>query len=194
MNKIKILCAVIALVFVFGACNKSDTTDESQPIQKTTSQSKMIPIAKLTDRNEIEHLFLQKDIQEFFSKENSKEKLVFIEIIDNEKNGREAGLLYRIYNKESNVTETTMIAVLTLEEGIYYYVPPGGGGDIIARSTSCTTSDCSSESDGCVPSHWTSACTPCNNGGKCTRTTSSVTQAMPTLTDAIQYAVSVYLN
>jgi hypothetical protein len=52
--------------------------------------------------------------------------------------------------------------VLLIDEG-----DGGGGGHV-----SCTTSDCSSEPTGCVPSKPGLACTPCANKGKCTKTVS----------------------
>jgi hypothetical protein len=50
---------------------------------------------------------------------------------------------------------------------------------LLARGTiSCTTSDCSQETTGCVPKFEKGSdlgyCTPCNNGGKCTKTVSSI--------------------
>ncbi len=45
---------------------------------------------------------------------------------------------------------------------------------MVAGGTSCTTSDCASESTGCVPKSFLKGCTPCNNIGKCTRTTSNM--------------------
>ena len=189
-NVLSLLCTAIALVFIFGACNKNDMENSLQPLQTTTMQNKMIPIAKLTDKNEIEHLFLQKDVQEFFSKENPNAKLVFMEVMDEEKNGKEVGLLYRIYYGESNITATSLTLVLTLEGGVYYYVPIGGGG--YAVTTTCTTTECSSTT-GCQPQS-NNTCSTCPwPGAKCTRTTSSVRGSdLTELTDAIQYAVSVY--
>jgi len=150
-------------------------------------QSEGIPIAKLTDKNKIEHLFFQKDVQEFFAKENPNAKLVFMEVIDD---GKNAGLLYRIYYRESRIAETSIIPVITLIGDTYYYVPPGGGGSV--AKTTCTTSDCAS-SGGCTPAIWTAKCEPCDNGGTCTRTTGYASRgSLSELTDAIQYAVSVY--
>ena len=185
---ITLLLALPFLFFVTG-CKKEDT------IESVIQKSEKIPIAKLTDNNEIEHLFLQKDVQTFFStgnsdfsKGNSDGELVFIEVIDDEKNGEDAGLLYRIYYGEHNVAETSIINdVITFEDGIYYYALPGGG----TSKTSCTTVDCASSS-GCQPLT-NSTCSPCKNGGKCERRTTFVTAiALAPLTDAIQYAVSIY--
>ena len=169
MKKIIInLIALFILTFAFfiTGCKKEEVI---LPIQK----SEMIPIAKLTDKNEIVHLFLQKDVQAFFSKGNSifskgnpNEELVFVEVVDYDINDDEAGLLYRIYNSESGVIETSISMVVTFEGGIYY-VPPGGGGTTV----SCTTTSCTQEVNGCVP--YGTLCTPCKNGGLCTRTVTS---------------------
>lgn len=46
-----------------------------------------------------------------------------------------------------------------------------------AGDTSCTTSDCSQENRGCVVKYdqgQPGYCSPCNNGGKCTKTTSNI--------------------
>lgn len=49
----------------------------------------------------------------------------------------------------------------------------------VSGDTSCTTSDCSQEPRGCVVTYKLSkpgapgSCTPCSNGGKCTKTTSN---------------------
>ncbi|MDR1199088.1 MAG: hypothetical protein LBK94_08795 [Prevotellaceae bacterium] len=190
MKKALMLVAIFAVVgIVINGCKKKDTiVNDIQPTQKIAMQDEMIPIAKLTDKNEIKHLFLQKDVQEFFSKENPDAKLVFVEVINNEKKGNEAGLLYRIYYGKRNVTETSLTLTLILQNNIYYYLPSGGGSGS-GWTTSCTTKDCASESDGCVPKMG-GGCTPCKNGGDCTRTTSNV--ASIALTNAIHYAVSVY--
>ncbi|MDR0363540.1 MAG: hypothetical protein LBH92_00730 [Bacteroidales bacterium] len=183
---LSLLGIAMALVFIFGACNKNDL----QSIQKTT-QNKMIPIAKLTDKNEIEHLFLQKDAQEIFSKENPNAKLVFIEVVDYEKDGSTAGLLYRIYYEESNVSETSIISVITLIGDTYYYAVPGGG--ISIPKVICTTTDCSDSSTGCQPQS-DGSCSKCDllGLGKCTRTSTSVTsKSLSGLTNAIQDIVSI---
>jgi len=188
-NLLSLLSTVIALIFTITSCNKSEiVNDSNQPILTTTNPSGMVPIAKLTDANEIEHLFLQRDVQACFSRENPGQKLVFVEVKDDGKNGLEAGLLYSIYYEENAVKETSIIPVITLRENIYYFVPPGGGS---VSKTSCTTSECITETKGCQP-NWNGTCTPCKNGGKCTRTTTLVTGTMPELTDAIYYAISAY--
>ena len=163
-NLLFMLSTVIALVFVFAACNKSDDMmDNIQTVQK----GEMIPIAKLTDNDIIEFLFLQKDVQEFFIKENIDKKLIFVEVIDNEKNGEKAGLLYRIYDVKNKVAETTINYGLTLVDNFYYLSPMKS-----SLSVTCTTSDCASEQLGCIPDDF--ACTECANGGKCTKTVGSV--------------------
>lgn len=42
------------------------------------------------------------------------------------------------------------------------------------NNISCTTSDCSSEEIGCSPKPSELGCWPCNNGGKCTKTVTSI--------------------
>lgn len=46
------------------------------------------------------------------------------------------------------------------------------GGYMIASATSCTTSECSSETFGCTPNIY-GACRECSNKGKCTKTVTS---------------------
>jgi hypothetical protein len=191
MKNILLLVVIAAVVSITG-CNKNEeeTLNNGMPL-KSTIQSEMIPIAKLTEEGEIEHLFLQKDLQESYSKSNPDAELVFMEVMDYDKNGKEVGLLYRIYHPKSRVAETTLIMAITLEENIYYFVPGGVG-----ITTTCTTSDCSGSSTGCQPQS-DNSCSSCpwlTGGGKCTRSTSSnsLKGGMNGLTDAIQYAVSVY--
>ena len=43
----------------------------------------------------------------------------------------------------------------------------------VQGGTSCTTTDCSSSNTGCVPRLLFKGCTPCENEGKCTRTSSN---------------------
>jgi len=186
-----LLATVLALTFAFFVigCTKENN---NQPIQK----SERIPIAKLTDGNKIEHLFLQKDVKEYFSKRNADvqgyslknapdAELIFIEVVDEENDGEDVGLLYRIHYGEDNVTKTSIIFVLTLEGNIYYYKPDGGGG---SHST-CEGTGC--ESTECIPKA-TGGCTPCP-WGKCKITTESIkAEELTKLTGAIEYAVSVY--
>jgi len=199
----KIILSISSLVLVFGACNKSDV-DNVLPIEEATMQSKaaaiqtkMIPIAKLTEKNEIEPLFLQKDVQAFFSKENPEGKLVFVEVVDDKKFGNEPGLLYRIYYANNKTVETSIYFVLTSKERVYYISASSLGG----RKITCTTSDCSDEPQGCVPDSDTS-CTKCSKIlHKCTKTVESevladanmaLTRTVSNLRDALRYAVSVY--
>ena len=174
---------IVAIAFIFASCEKENPImNDIKPIQK----GEMVPIAKLTENNEIVHLFLQKDAQEFFSKESSavygssskntsNTRLVFVEVKDNNKNDKEAELLYRIYNDETKVVETSISTVLTLENGIYYAQVGGGAGTTL----SCTTSnrDCTQEANGCVPYGIT--CKPCSNTlAICTRTVFGVANTM----------------
>jgi len=195
MNRIIGIAALLVLTFAFFVigCTKEN---DNQPIQK----SERIPIAKLTDGNKIEHLFLQKDVKNFYSKGNADvqgyslknapdTELIFIEVVDEGNDGEDIGLLYRIRYEEGTVAETSIISsVLTLEENIYYYVPGGGGG----VKVSCTTSDCSGSDTGCQPQS-DNTCSKCFWGGTCTRTVSTVTEkSIGPITEAIEYAVSVY--
>ncbi|MBL7730038.1 MAG: hypothetical protein JNM88_02590 [Chitinophagaceae bacterium] len=53
-------------------------------------------------------------------------------------------------------------------------------GKLAPTGTSCTTTDCSSEPHGCEVTYGTGSnagtvyCSPCGNGGKCTKTSSSI--------------------
>ena len=204
----KLLLALLVVVFIFASCEKENTTLNDIP---SVPKGGKIAIAKLTENNKIEHLFFQRDVQEFFSKENpdlhgvsskniSDAELIFIEVVDNEKNGKEVELLTRIYYGESNITETTMISsVLTLEGDIYYYAPPSD--DNVSKAigavsaVSCTTSDatCVGDKNGCQPRILLGTCTACTNKATCTRTTSSYTAStLQPLTNALQYAVFAY--
>jgi len=46
--------------------------------------------------------------------------------------------------------------------------------NLVAGLTSCTTSDCSTETFGCTVNIY-GACRSCSNGGKCTKTVTSAT-------------------
>ncbi|MDR2980119.1 MAG: hypothetical protein LBV02_06750 [Bacteroidales bacterium] len=183
MKKIKfIIMGILLPVGVFAlifSCQKDESNTLLNDIQSIPKNEKMA-IARLTENNEIVHLFLQKDVQEFFSKESSavygsssknisNASLVFVEVKDDNKNDKDAELLYRIYNDESKVTETSISTVLTLEDGIYY-AQVGRG----AQTVSCTTSNsaCTQEVNGCVP--YGTLCTKCASGGICTRTVTEV--------------------
>jgi len=186
--------AVIFAVIGMVACNKSsDTALNNPPIQKVTAEPAIekIPIAKLTDKG-IELLFLQRDVQECFAKENPGETLVFVEVQDDNKDGKDAGLLYRIYNEKEKVAETSISFVVTLEKGIYYAptatsLQNAGG---VGATITCTTDECASEQYGCWPDG--GRCTPCLNGGKCTKTVSSDLTHLTQLVNAVNYASSVY--
>ena len=197
MKKINYITTLL-LIFAFfiTGCKKEETIlNDTKSIQQMIMQNEMIemiPIAKLSEENEIVHLFLQKDVQDFFAKENPNQMLVFVEVMDFEKNGKEAGLLYRIYNRGGNITETSMSFLgLVLKEDIYYL--PIGTRAPVGFTTTCTTSDCASETKGCMPNYYNCSCSPCANGGKCTRSTSNLrTATLTNLTEAIIYAISVY--
>ena len=173
----KFIIGLLAITFAFfNGCKKEDTMENNNIllVQNTKMQSEMIPIAKLTDKKEIEHLFLQKDVQKFFSEERTEEKLIFVEIIDNKELYDEAGLLFRVYNEKTNVSETTISFVLTLKDDVYYLV----NNDLEkSKGLTCTTSECAHEVSGCVP-RGTSYCSKCDNGGKCTKTVSLQTRRL----------------
>jgi hypothetical protein len=72
-------------------------------------------------------------------------------------------------------------------EGNYFLVFTGGiykstfsvfvknNNQLIARAgITCTTSDCADELTGCIPRVSGTACTPCENKGKCTKTVSNI--------------------
>ena len=182
-NLSSILGIVIALALAFGGCNKSDEMINNAQV---TEQKVKIPIAKLTKENGITLLFLQKDAQEFFYKENPDKKLVFAEVIDCEKDGKKAKLLYRIYDAKNKIAETTMCSGLILVDD-FYYLPPS-----FVIKVTCTTSECADEQLGCFPDDF--ACTKCGNGGKCTKTISNDDVLLGDLSvpDAIHSATSVY--
>jgi len=177
MKKTILLALALTFTVFFIGCNKEETTEPM------VQENEMIPIAKITAQNDIQHLFLQRDMKEFFL-DIQEGELVFMEVIDSNKNGEEAGLLYRIYNREQGVTTTTlMTSVLSLKGNIYYYDP------IETRTTtvSCTTKDCDQPS-GCAPTMSGSCTTGCRH---CT-----VTKTAPLpdsfIADVIRNAVAVY--
>jgi hypothetical protein len=188
---------VIAAAIVFAGCNKIEetTNDGSLPLVKAAT-TEMIPVAILTDDNKIEHLFLQSDVQEFFSTENPGAELFFVEVvrygnvINDVNDSKSVELLYRVHYAESNVTETSIIPILTLKESIIYFVPGGGG----VMKTTCTTSDCVEKPTGCQPQS-DNTCSKCGwpYYGKCTRSTTSLrSDEKIDIKDAILYAISVY--
>jgi len=187
-------CLIASIGFI--ACNKGYFEfSNNPPMQEETHTFtkdvvNMIPIAKLTDKYEIELLFLQKDAQEYFNKVNPEKTLVFVEVVDDEEYEDEPGLLYRIYDESDKFSETSLVFALILNEGVYYF-----SSDLLnSRGISCTTSDCSTEVKGCIPKG-TSSCTPCKNGGKCTKTVSKPflpTRTITVLTSALLYATDVY--
>ena len=185
MKKITYTITLLAFAFFFIGCEK-----EAMIEQSVVQESEMIPIAKITAQNEIQHLFLQKDMQESF-KDSPEIELVFMEVVDNNKKGENAGLLYRIYNREQGVTTTTlMTSVLTLKGDIYYYDPL----ETCTSTISCSTSNtrCKKTEGACFPSGTT--CTDCPwNGGKCiTRIAVPAPAVLMTITKTIRAAVAVY--
>ncbi len=58
-----------------------------------------------------------------------------------------------------------------------------GGGCLFINtngvSLTCTTTDCASESDGCIPR--LTSCTPCSGHGKCTKSVSNITTILPNI-------------
>ena len=179
------------------ACNKDDAAlDNAAPKQKVLMQEEMIPIAKLNDKGEIELLFLQRDVQEFFYKENPDEKLVFVEVQDDNKDGENAGLLYRIFNEKNEVMKTSISMVVTLEKGVYY-VPLATTlqNSSISFSFSCATSDptCMKTTSACRPEKKGDRyyCTDCPNNATC-KASASPNNQLTQLVRAIDYAVLAY--
>lgn len=102
--------------------------------------------------------------------------------------------LYKASGIQGNFTKAQIIAgeesyVLVFSGGAYVSklqmntLGNNSAGNMVlvaVGATSCTTTDCSEESTGCVPKTWLNGCTPCSNKGKCTRTTSNVSLLLPT--------------
>jgi len=183
MKKFTYTITLLVFAFFFIGCEKEVIIEQS-----VVQENEMIPIAKITAQNDIQHLFLQKDMQVSFL-DNQEWELVFMEVVDNKKTGENAGLLYRIYNKEQGFTTTTlMTSVLTLKKDTYYYDPIKTQTTTVSCSTSNTK--CKKAEGACFPSGTT--CTDCPWGaGSCTRT---ITAPVPLemMIDAIRNAVAVY--
>lgn len=81
-----------------------------------------------------------------------------VEVVSSEEN------FYLIFRGD-NIRSTLMVTKVLGSDGIYFLMAEG--------KTSCTTTDCSHEATGCVPNWLSKACDPCNNKGKCSRTTTS---------------------
>jgi len=180
-----LLALAMTFSFFFTGCNKEEMIE--QPVVQETE---MIPIAKITTQNDIQHLFLQKDMRESF-KDSPEIELVFMEVVDDKKTGENAGLLYRIYNREQGVTTTTlMTSVLTLKGDIYYYDPLETRGGTITCSTS--SNECSRSATDCIPKG--TACTKCSSWTDTKPCTKSITAPLPDsfIADVIRSAVSVY--
>ena len=76
-----------------------------------------------------------------------------------------AGEQYFLVFRGNNLRSTLLVTTQQMKDGSVMLMAQGG--------TSCTTTDCSHESTGCVPNWLSKSCDPCNNKGKCTRTTSN---------------------
>jgi len=191
MRKFFLFSMVVTLGLV--ACNKNEMVlDNNTPIQKTQMQEEMIPIAKLNDKNEIELLFLQRDAQEFFAKENPDEKLIFVEVQDDNKDGKNAVLLYRIFNEKEEVTETSISFIVTLEDGIYYAPSATTLQTTTTTKTTvtCSTSSivCQKEPGACQPKGL--ECTRCPGSITCTRgITNTTTTRVVEVVKSVAYAV-----
>ena len=188
MKKFTYTITLLVFAFFFIGCEK-----EAMIEQPVVQENEMIPIAKLTSQNDIQHLFLQKDMQASF-KDIQEGELVFMEVVDNEKTGENAGLLYRIYYREQGVAVTTLMSsVLTLKGDIYYCAPIEAN---LSSTISCSTSDCLNDKGACVPivDNGHKTCSACiSPGKKCTRTISApLPELWSKLTDAIRDAVSAY--
>ena len=174
------------------ACNKDDAAlDNVAPMQKSPMQEEMIPIAKLTDKGDIELLFLQRDVQEFFNREFPDVKLVFVEVYDENKNGKDAGVLFQVYYEKEKVAVTLINLSAILNDGVYFVSQKSM---LSAKTPCCTTNNeqcalamtCKPKTDKC--GNW--SCPSCSNGGSCTKCNSNNTLAqVSTLCRALDYAV-----
>ena len=201
-----IIIAIAAICFIqFIGCDKvSDVVDQST--NNSTNTEKRIPVAKLTETNDIELLFLQKDVQKYLLEEmnimqknsgeelnNNAKKLVFIDVVDDNMDNAEAGLLYRIYDEDTKIVETSVSIILTLEDKTYYLQDDM---DYLATAanTTCKSKDCAN-SGGCQPVGY--YCSKCKKSdgkeGDCERTTSSgLTNSVKMVMNALQNAALAY--
>jgi len=148
------------------ACNKDDAVlDNAAPKQKVLKQEEMIPIAKLNDKGEIELLFLQRNVQEFFNKEFPDVELLYVEVYDEKITDEESevALRYKIqYKEKDKIIRASSIEFSIFKEMGIYYAPV-----IISQNTRATgTFTCSGTcTDGCDPLKkdgvW--VCTTCND-------------------------------
>ena len=200
MKKLFLLLVAIAAL-AFSACTRDTNIDNSQEVSaldsfttRSDAVEGYIPIATVSQKGKIELLFLQKDVQSAFIKENHDRQLVFAEVRDD---GKELGLLYRIYNKTTKVMETSISYVIILKDGVYYtpstsLIREGGvNGSRYSYGYSivtCTGSDCTNE-QGCTPNG-----TACTTGCKtCTKhVLNQLTDDFIALTRAIEYGRSIF--
>lgn len=153
-----------AIVIAFGlvACNKSDVALEN--VQKFDKEG-YIPIAKVGNNGKIEHLFLQKDVQEAFKKETSFDvkrsdgeeftdvELLYVDIYDEKFTdaGSEVALRYKIqYKGTEGLFREGSIEFSILKENNIYYVSTTTPQKTRAGGTiTCTTNCDLGEFSGC---------------------------------------------
>ncbi|MDR3287774.1 MAG: hypothetical protein LBT27_10085 [Prevotellaceae bacterium] len=193
MKKVFLFAAVAALGL--SSCQKTSDMEDKLFVQKAPQQEEKIPIAKVTESGDIELLFYQKDVQEAFNKENSDLKLGFVEVQDDSKTGKNAGLLFQLYDEKNGVKETSVSQILTFDDGVYYAPPAtslqNAGGGYSATSITCST-NCSWEK-GCVPKKSGNTWICSESSCSCTKSiTTSTDFRVANLVSAINCAVLVY--
>ena len=191
MKKLFLLLVAIAAL-AFSACTRDTNIDNSQEVSaldsfttRSDAVEGYIPIATVSQKGKIELLFLQKDVQSAFIKENHDRQLVFAEVRDD---GKELGLLYRIYNKATKATATSICYAVILKEGVYYAPSTSllrKGSVMDSRTVTCKTTECSQDPVGCIPKETT--CTRCSNYRTCEKTvTSDITDELTHIIRAIE--------
>lgn len=177
MKKLSILLLSVVLI----ACNNS-------PNQNNNSKKAESPVLKNTNDSTIVIAALNGGVPTFVVDTNTL------------KNDWEQ---FIINYTEFGACNITRVQIIMNEGGNAYYMVASGtinsSGDNIKSSVeleltplpltclmmtsltiSCTTSACSSEQTGCMP--YFNACTPCGNGGKCTKVvTDSPTTMFPSI-------------
>ncbi|MGI6320141.1 MAG: hypothetical protein ACOXZK_04120 [Bacteroidales bacterium] len=188
---------VMILSLVFIACVKEDMT----PLDKMANKMSVnvpklaFPVAKVSDNGRIEHLFLQYDVQKYFSERNPELKLNFVEIVK-EVNGK-YGLIYATYDESKKLSEAHLVDVIDYIDGICYYRATVSAPNGYFASVTCKTSarDCSASRSQCSPKLF-GGCEPCKNPNEiCEKTHSSVTSTyLNPITEALYYGINNYVN
>ena len=163
--KSSVILALLSLVF--WSCNKTETSPNT--INSTSVKKQEVKMEFQSWRivgemvNDLPQLTIDKS-----------------QILENYTNN-----LFQISNIQGNFTD---VSIIELSDGSFsmvflgevyssaFYVKSDQSGKLKAFSgTSCTTSDCSSELLGCIVKYESDLayCSPCSNGGTCTKTSSS---------------------